>query len=138
MLENLLKVLPFKKAGNGHPMFCVCAECSASIAAKHREADERLKRDWLCGEGCGCAACRLTRQSLVAPNPRSSGGRAGSVQPETCVSCGVTDRMSFSTEADGKKYWACDHCPQLHASDLSQFMGGQPRPVSQRSLKRQP
>lgn len=132
MLEKLLKVLPSRKAGKAHPMFCVCAECSAGIAAKHRAADEKLSRDWLCGEGCGCAACRLTRQGLVVPNTRSYGGRAGSIQPDICASCGTSDRMSFSTEADGKKYWACDHCPQLHASDLSQFRAGQSRPTADR------
>lgn len=47
-----------------HPMFCVCDQCSAKVAAGHREGDERFGRNWRAGEGCGCAACRAYRKTL--------------------------------------------------------------------------
>jgi len=46
------------------PMFCVCDKCSGRVAAEHRAGDERFGRDWRNGDGCGCAACRLTRKNL--------------------------------------------------------------------------
>ena len=50
---------------SGHPTFCVCDLCSARVAAGHRNGDEKLGRNWLAGEGCGCVACRDYRKTLA-------------------------------------------------------------------------
>lgn len=49
---------PTKPHVEGHPLFCVCAECSSVIAASHKAADEACGREWSCNFG----ACRMTKE----------------------------------------------------------------------------
>lgn len=49
---------------SAHSQFCVCDKCSSRIAMAHADGDARFGRDWRKGDGCGCAACNLTRKNL--------------------------------------------------------------------------
>jgi hypothetical protein len=56
--------MTMKDARDKHSMFCVCIDCSDAVARGHRDGDERFGRNWLAGDGCGCAACRSLRARL--------------------------------------------------------------------------
>ena len=48
---------------SGHPLFCVCLECSVAVARSHRDADAACGRDWL----CTCGACEQARRLADLP-----------------------------------------------------------------------
>lgn len=43
------------------------ARNTKAVVASHKAADEAMGRDWMGKFGCGCAACRMTREAIRVP-----------------------------------------------------------------------